>query len=247
MRNSILTATVLGMTIVVSSLGAQSAEGPTLASLDARHAERSDDSPLADPRGWLIGVATSARGEPGGLPLFLKAGREWRPLHPALGFRLEALGGQAIRYGTTYYARAVGTPPVSENPPVPTSVPTVTRSLLIGTAVAASYSFRSGRRLCPYVLSGTGLFYSRDRVTNGRLYCDPLWDGVGPCPQTEPGPALRYSYHDTHLGLHGGLGMRMRFGSLDVFLEQEIRASAGDGMTRFGRETHFPLTLGIRF
>ncbi len=239
MRKSNTAASAIAIPMLAALFGSVVMGAP----LSAQRVEDRAVEPLASSHDWLIGVATSARGGTGDLPLFLKVGREWHTKYAALGVRLEGVGGYAD--DRTYYQPNYPALLTLDQIRPPLPIRTDSRSLLVGGAVSASYTVQATRRIRPYLLSGAGLFHSRDRLTTRLPHqCLPHWSYVGPCP---PG-VLVDRLRDTSLGLHGGFGMRVTFGSVDVFLEQEIRKTVGDQReTRFGKNALYPLTLGLRF
>jgi hypothetical protein len=101
-----------------------------------------------------------------------------------------------------------------------------------GLTAGASYDLFRFSRFTPYLSGGTGLYYSGFRRSI---------DGVlTPSELAFYGRGL--SRNDFSLGVNAGLGLKVRLGSHELFIEQMLhRFDIG------GRTSVYPLNIGIRF
>jgi len=104
-----------------------------------------------------------------------------------------------------------------------------------GLTAGASYDLFRVSRFTPYLTGGTGLYYSRfSRSTDGVLTASEL-----------AFYGRHFSLNDFSLGMNAGLGLRVRLGSHELFIEQMIHSfdvapqQWGTGIA--------PLNIGIRF
>jgi hypothetical protein len=97
--------------------------------------------------------------------------------------------------------------------------------------VGASYDLHRGSRFTPYLKAGTGVYYT-EQGTEPR-------DGWMLTSQLS---ALKYQ-SGFSLGLNGGLGVKVRIGSHEFFVEEVLHAF---DVRRFDKGV-YPLNVGIRF
>jgi opacity protein-like surface antigen len=105
-----------------------------------------------------------------------------------------------------------------------------------GLTAGASYDLFHVSRFTPYLAGGTGIYYSQVKRSPARGFLTP-----------EELPFYQNSFSGSNfsLGANAGLGLKMRFGSHDLFIEQifhefDIRNHAAGGAV-------FPLNIGFRF
>jgi opacity protein-like surface antigen len=104
-----------------------------------------------------------------------------------------------------------------------------------GLTAGASYDLFRVSRFTPYLSGGTGLYYSEfGRSTDGAL---------------TPGEIAVYGRDFTSnnfsLGVNAGLGLKVRFGSHELFIEQMVHDF--NVRPRYGSVAIAPLNIGIRF
>jgi hypothetical protein len=93
----------------------------------------------------------------------------------------------------------------------------------------ASYDVFRASRFTPYLTAGTGVYYTKMSRNLGELearYVDP-----------------RYYRTGFSLGANAGVGLKARFGSREVFVEQILHAT---DLARISKGV-WPLNFGIRF
>jgi hypothetical protein len=103
-----------------------------------------------------------------------------------------------------------------------------------GLTGGASYEFFRKSRIRPYVSAGTGVYHDLMRADSK---CD-----AGPCGEVTP-LGLIHRRDNTSFGINAAIGLRMRLGGRELFIEQaqhvfDARHSA-QGIT--------PFSFGIRF
>lgn len=104
-----------------------------------------------------------------------------------------------------------------------------------GLTAGASYDLLRVSRFTPYLTGGTGLYYSGfSRSTDGVL-----------TPSELAFYGRHYSRNDFSLGMNAGLGLKMRLGSHELFIEQMIHSF--DVAPRQWGGGIAPLNIGIRF
>ena len=104
-----------------------------------------------------------------------------------------------------------------------------------GLTVGASYALFRVSRFTPYVTGGTGVYYDAYQRSPARGYLTtselPFYENGG------------FSGHRFSLGANAGLGLRLRLGSRELFVEQAIHdfdlSHRGVGVA--------PLSIGFRF
>jgi hypothetical protein len=103
-----------------------------------------------------------------------------------------------------------------------------------GLTAGASYDLFRVSRFTPYLSGGTGFYYSGfSRKTDGVL-----------TPSELAFYGRNYSRYNYSLGVNAGLGLKVRIGSHELFIEQmlhdfDVRHRAGGAVA--------PLNIGIRF
>jgi len=97
--------------------------------------------------------------------------------------------------------------------------------------VGASYDLHRGSRFTPYLKAGTGVYYTKQGTEprDGWLLTSQL-------------PALKYQ-SGFSLGLNGGLGVKVRIGSHEFFVEEMLHAF---DVRRLDNGV-YPLNFGLRF
>lgn len=103
-----------------------------------------------------------------------------------------------------------------------------------GLTVGASYDLLRVSRFTPYLTGGTGIYYTGLRRSAA--------DGV--TPNEFPYFNQPYSQDKLALGANAGLGLKMRFGSHELFIEQMLHEL---DLNRRGRMAIAPLNIGFRF
>ena len=100
-----------------------------------------------------------------------------------------------------------------------------------GLTAGASYDLVRASRFTPYLKAGTGVYYTNQSTTpeNGQLLVSQL-------------PLLSYR-SGFSLGVNGGLGVKVRIGSHELFVEQMLHAFN----VRRLDEGVYPLSFGLRF
>jgi hypothetical protein len=103
-----------------------------------------------------------------------------------------------------------------------------------GLTAGASYDLFRVSRFTPYISGGTGVYY----VSYGRAPADGM---------LTPAELMFYpngfSQRDFSLGVNGGLGVKARIGSHELFIEQVLHAF---DVSHLGRGV-YPFTIGLRF
>jgi hypothetical protein len=98
-----------------------------------------------------------------------------------------------------------------------------------------SYDLHRGSRFTPYLTGGTGLYYTAFRRSSA--------DGV--TPDEFPYYKQAFSQNTLSLGANLGLGLNMRFGSHQFFIEQMLHEL--DFNRQRGGIAIAPLNIGFRF
>ncbi len=97
--------------------------------------------------------------------------------------------------------------------------------------VGASYDLHRGSRFTPYLKAATGVYYTKEGT-------EPADNWI----LTSQLPALKYQ-SGFSLGLNGGLGVKVRIGSHELFVEEMLHAFD----VRRLYNGVYPLNFGIRF
>jgi hypothetical protein len=100
--------------------------------------------------------------------------------------------------------------------------------------VGASYDLLHAWRFTPYLTAGTGVYYTGFRRSAAH----------GVTPPEFPYFNKAFSQDKLALGVNGGIGLKMRFGSHELFIEQMLHEL--DLRRQPGRAI-MPLNVGIRF
>ena len=100
-----------------------------------------------------------------------------------------------------------------------------------GLTAGASYDLSRASRFTPYLKAGTGVYYTRQSTTpaNGQVLVSQL-------------PLLNYRSAFS-LGVNGGLGVKVRIGSHEFFVEEMLHAFD----VRHLEKGVYPLSFGLRF
>ncbi len=154
---------------------------------------------------------------------------EWRRPTNRLGVRLELLRG--IRDNTLRVTNQPGCDPVS----CYWQSDQTTLAALIG----ATYEFRQGRRLRPYLLFGGGLQSTELRSRATVTCADPPFQS---CSGIEGAP-LEYNVRDLHAVVTGGGGLSLNLGRFSAFVEGRwiVRPSESNLYV-----SNTPFSLGLR-
>jgi hypothetical protein len=104
-----------------------------------------------------------------------------------------------------------------------------------GLTAGVSYDVIRVSRFTPYLKAGTGIYY--DSFTRG-----PSSGFLSPALLAYYGDG--FSEHHFTLGVNGGLGLKVRLGSHEIFIEQMLHTF---NVRRMGTGAVYPLNIGIRF
>jgi hypothetical protein len=100
-----------------------------------------------------------------------------------------------------------------------------------GVTAGASYDLLRASRVTPYLKAGTGVYYTKESTwpANGQILVSQL-------------PLLNYR-SGFSLGVNGGLGVKVRIGSHEFFVEEMLHAF---DVRHLGKGV-YPLNFGFRF
>jgi hypothetical protein len=101
-----------------------------------------------------------------------------------------------------------------------------------GLTAGASYDLFRASRFTPYLTAGTGVYYTRqsNQPANGQVLVSQL-------------PLLYNDRSGFSLGVNGGLGVKIRIGSHEFFVEEMLHAF---DVRRLSNGV-YPLSFGLRF
>lgn len=198
--------------------------GCLLAALPVASASAQNDS--VQPRDWSFSLGLDPRrldvssGENWGVDMKLVANltRSWQASNSRFGRHVSFMVGSDFPYGTI----------TGPNPGCQPCNYTIT-SRFAGLTAGASYDLFRVSRFTPYLTAGTGLYFtkmSRNLNDLEARYVD-----------------TRYFRTGFSMGANGGLGLKARFGSREVFVEQMLHAT---DLARMSKGV-WPLNFGIRF
>ena len=198
--------------------------GCLLTAVPVASAPAQNDS--VQPRDWSFSLGFDPRrldysaGENWGEDMRLVANltRSWQAPGSRFGRHVSLLVGSDFPYGTI----------PGWNPGCESCSYTIT-SRYAGLTAGASYDLFRVSRFTPYLTAGTGVYFTKMSRNLGELeaqYVD-----------------TRYYRTGFSLGANAGVGLKARFGSREVFIEQVLHAT---DLARV-RKGVWPLNFGIRF
>ena len=178
------------------------------------------------PRDWSFSLGLDPRrldfssGENWGADMRLVANltRSWQAPDSRFGRHLSLLVGSDFPYGTI----------PGSNPGCESCNYTVT-SRYAGLTAGVSYDLLRASRFTPYLIGGSGIYFTKMSRTVGDLEARFV--------------DTRYYRTGFSLGANAGVGLKARFGSREVFVEQIFHAT---DLARVSKGV-WPLNFGIRF